>query len=159
MATRFPIPSFSDINNIFGSVTMREFILKNVKTSSSASPVANTIYSQIGGRNYSMMTGSKKLTYGTTDEGDYLLASIGHGAKNRANRWMIVYDSGSDLYIVRFLRVIYRGKDMGKSELISEHTHIFAEDLMDLFEDETGMYVTLMPRKRVMHGFVGDTGV
>lgn len=126
---------------------MKEFVaMKNVKTSSSASRVANTIYSQIGGRSYSIMTGSKKLVYGTTDEGDYLLASIGRGAKNRANRWLIVYDRGSDLYIVRFLRVIYRGKDMGKSELISEYRDVFAEDLMDLFEDETGMYLTLAPR-------------
>lgn len=125
---------------------MREFVLKNVKTSSSASRVANTIYSQIGGRSYSIMTGSKKLVYGTTDEGDYFLASIGRGAKNWANRWLIVYDRGSDLYIVRFLRVIYRGKDMGKSKLISEYRDVFAEDLMDLFEDETGMYLTLAPR-------------
>ena len=50
------------------------------------------------------------------------------------------------MYIVQFLRVIYRGKDMGKSELISEYRDVFAEDLMDLFEDETGMYLTLAPR-------------
>ena len=84
------------------------------ENSSRASRVANTIYEQIGGRSYSMMTGSKKLGYGTTDEGDYLLASIGRGAKNRANHWLIVYDRGSDLYIVQFLRVILSRKRCGQ---------------------------------------------
>lgn len=93
--------------------------------------IAQTILEQLGGRKMLVMTGAK-VTHG--DNNLVLRLPIGKLAA-----FEVVYDAGSDLYtVLTFLS--FKGK-----KLISMNTFhgVYAEDLISMFERETGLYTRL----------------
>jgi len=94
--------------------------------------VAQTILEQLGGRQFIVMTGAKKFI-GSSNSLSMKLPKC----KNNINSLRIELN-GEDLYDLYF----YSGFN-----LVMELNSIYAEDLKDCFERETGLYVTLFPRR------------
>lgn len=100
--------------------------------------VADEILAQMGGmRTLSVMVGAKNFV--ALENG--VQFSIGSGAKDGINKVRIVLRP-SDTYDVEFWKV--RGTSMKK---VSEWGDVYNDQLMDLFEKETGMYLTMARRK------------
>lgn len=99
--------------------------------------IANTIIQQMGGRKLCAMVGAKNFTYGTIDyngfEQPYMLFQFSLSRKYKYCR--IIYNQGSDTYIFQLLN----NKAVVKVDL----TDIYAEDLIPLFEEKTGLYLSL----------------
>lgn len=93
--------------------------------------IANTILSQLGGSRFVAMTGAKNFV--AIEKG--LQASIGRGAKNKANKVRITL-TPADLYDVEFYRFSSRTFDcpsVGKVEGVD------AESLARVFTNATGL--------------------
>ena len=99
--------------------------------------IANTIIQQMGGRKLCAMVGAKNFTYGTIDyngfEQPYMLFQFSLSRKYKYCR--IIYNQGSDTYIFQLLN----NKAVVKFDLAD----VYAEDLIPLFEEETGLYLSL----------------
>jgi hypothetical protein len=99
--------------------------------------VAATILEQIGGmRRLSVMTGAKNFVAGE----DRVIFSIGKGAKNKINKVRITLNA-MDLYDVEFLRIW--GTDIKTVEKVEG---VYNDQLMDIFENATGFFLTINPR-------------
>ena len=103
--------------------------------------IANTIYQQIGGRRFTMMTGAKN--YLAIDNG--LRFQIGRNA-SKANRVEIKLN-GNDLYDVRFYRTTGGNLNMKTFEFTPVKTtevklfeDIFFDQLEEIFTMVTGLY-------------------
>ena len=101
--------------------------------------VSRTILEQLGGRQFIFLTGSSNFIGDASN--NRLTFKIGSGCKNRITHCRITL-TPMDVYTVEFLRVWGRN-----CTTISTHDDIYAENLKDLFKRETGMYVTLHPRR------------
>ena len=101
-----------------------------------AYPVAQEILRQLGGAEFTLMTGACNLC---ADANSLRLSLT--DAKDGINKVHIVLEP-SDTYTVRFYRI--RGANM---LLVSEHTDMYFDQLQDLFEQCTGLLVTLHPRR------------
>lgn len=99
--------------------------------------IANTIIQQMGGRKLCAMVGAKNFTYGTIDyngfEQPYMLFQFSLSRKYKYCR--IIYNQGSDTYIFQLLN----NKAVVKFDLAD----VYAEDLIPLFEEKTGLYLSL----------------
>lgn len=98
--------------------------------------VAQTIVSQLGGSGrLKVMIGAKNFTCYQTEEGNPYL-SFRFGACRKWNTVRIEL-TPSDLYRVTFYRI---GKAVKESDPID---NIYAEQLKDVIENETGLYLSL----------------
>ena len=100
--------------------------------------VANTILNQFGSkRSFAMIGGYNPLA---RNEGEGALSfRFKAEAKNSANFCKITL-MPDDTYTVEFGRV------HGVYKVISTHSEIYCDMLMDLFEQETGLYLTFNRR-------------
>ena len=97
------------------------------------SDVANTIYRQLGGNKFRVMTGAKNMV-----SHEFALSmKIGRN-KTNAN-FMVVELNGNDLYDVTFAKVT----KMGEMKSVREYNDVYNDMLVSLFESHTGMYTTL----------------
>lgn len=96
--------------------------------------IAHTILSQLGGNRFVSMTGAKNLAEIERGIAFQLPANL---TNHRINAVKIVLDY-SDTYKVKFLKI-------GKLELktVSEFDMVYCDQLVDLFEQETGLYTHL----------------
>ena len=107
---------------------------------------ADIILQQMGGsRRLAVMIGAKHFF--SDDNGYSLVFKFTAKAKNRANYVKITLDP-SDTYTVTFSRIgRKKDKDMGifvqQLVEISQHEMIYCDGLHQLFELETGLYLTL----------------
>jgi hypothetical protein len=134
-----------------------------------AKEIAETIFQQLGGtRRLATMTGARDFSFGVASAQDaenaglaYARFRIGEGAKNDVGVVSVFYDNAPDTYSVEFWRA---PSHLSRSDLppgtraedywealkqrcrVSRHTDIYFDQLMDLFERETGFYLTLSPR-------------
>src|ERR1039458_2411264 len=97
--------------------------------------VAQTILNQLGGAQFAALTGARNFVSGA----DFLQFSLPSGAKSHINKVRITLDP-SDTYTVEFFNLNLRA---GLCSLVSERSDIYCDNLQDLFESETGLYVTL----------------
>ena len=98
-----------------------------------ANQIANTIVDQLGGgRKLQMFIGLKQLI--TESLGVTLVFPLPKhtGAVNRVRITL----NGSDLYDMEFIRT--RGSSQ---KIVKEFNNVFAEDLKDMFEKGTGLYI------------------
>lgn len=104
------------------------------------SEIAQTILTQMGsiGR-LQQFTGA----YNFVDHGDALSFKFNNVTDIKINYIKITYDEGEDLYNVELGYI--KGLNYKK---VKEMTEIYFDQLMDIFEAETGMYLTLFPRKK-----------
>lgn len=94
--------------------------------------IANTILQQLGGSGrVSSMLGAKN--FAAIESG--LQFRWAAKAKNKAN-FINIKLNGNDLYDITFIRVY--GLNLTE---ISEHNDVYAEDLISLFETQTGLYL------------------
>lgn len=96
--------------------------------------VANIILQQLGGNRFLVMTGAKNLVAGSNT-----LQFDLPKTKNRANKVRITLEP-SDTYKVEYLRFSRKTLDLTN---ISSFSDIYAENLRQNFESETGLYCTL----------------
>lgn len=98
--------------------------------------VANTILQQLGGRMFTMMTGSKNFIGGSNS----LTFKVGsNGSKVTHVRITL---TPADVYTVEFMNV--RGM---KVTTLSTHEDVYCDQLQELFTRETGMYTSLGARR------------
>lgn len=99
--------------------------------------VAETILQQLGGSGIlAMMCGCKDFA-GSADSVQFKVGSN----EKRVSLCRIVLDP-SDTYTVEF----YKGRGVNLKK-VRELSDVYADSLRDIFEAETGMYLTLKPRK------------
>lgn len=94
--------------------------------------VANTILAQLGGRRFIAMTGAKNLG----GEAKSLSFKIPK-AKNGISYVKITLDP-DDTYTVQFLKIYGR-----KVTTVAEYSNVYADQLRNLFESNTGLYTSL----------------
>ena len=101
--------------------------------------ISETILAQLGGNGFAMLTGSKNFV--TSHKGEGLTFQPGRNPKSVTHVEIIL--EPSDTYRVRFSRM--NAKTLQFTTL-AEHADVYAEDLQDIFEDETGLFATLGKR-------------
>lgn len=108
--------------------------------------VARTIMSQMGGAQFALLTGARNFVAipgKATRGGVQFSIPKGRGGINRVR----VELDPSDTYNVEFGRV-----RVGDYKAVSSHTNIYFDQLQDLFESETGLFTSFMPRKGMEMG-------
>jgi len=95
--------------------------------------VARTILEQLGGNQFSMMTGAKNFV-GSENSLSFKIGR-NHASVNAIH---IEYEVGSDTYNIEFLRVSVRGR-----KVVREVSGAYFSDLRPLFETVTGMRTKL----------------
>ena len=97
------------------------------------SEVANTIYRQLGGNRFRVMTGAKNMV-----SHEFALSmKIGRN-KTNAN-FMVVELNENDLYNVTFAKLTKKGE----MKSVKEYENVYNDMLVSIFESHTGMYTTL----------------
>ena len=97
------------------------------------SEIANTIYRQLGGNRFRVMTGAKNMV-----SHEFALSmKIGRN-KTNAN-FMVVELNGLDLYDVTFAKLT----KMGEMKSVKTYDNVYNDMLVSIFESHTGMYTTL----------------
>lgn len=94
--------------------------------------VAQTILDQLGGKRFMVMTGAKVSSF--DDTSITLKLTIG-----KLSAFKVILDLGTDTYNVH----CFIGKGL-KMRLAKDPMHdVYAEDLVRIFETETGLYTHL----------------
>ena len=97
---------------------------------------AKTIYQQLGGRHFAIVTGSKNFVAGKNS----LTMQLAHNQSN-ANRLKITLNEGSDLYTMEFYQQV---QDRKTSEIktieIKKFEDVFSGMMAEIFKDTTGLY-------------------
>lgn len=102
--------------------------------------VAQTILQQLGGNKFLAMIGAKNLmSHGAENALSFRLSST--MTKNKSNHIKITLN-GNDLYDVTFSKIF----KMTVKE-ISSFSDVYAENLVELFESETGLATKLFEGK------------
>ena len=97
------------------------------------SEVANTIYRQLGGNKFRVMTGAKNMV-------SYEFALSMKIGRNKTNaNFMVVELNGLDLYDVTFAKLT----KMGEMKSVKTYDNVYNDMLVSIFESHTGMYTTL----------------
>ena len=105
-----------------------------------AKEIATTILVQLGGSKFTTMTGAK-LSYSTNHKEQPVLNCAlpsDLSIKNRINLVAITYNIGLDLYELTFSNT-----RLTTNKVIKQINEVYAEDLIPLFEQETGLYCYL----------------
>ncbi len=117
----------------------RETSMSNIlQLNEYAQSVAQTIYEQLGGKRFGLITGSKDFKYLNDDKkGKGITFTVPRGRPNYIDR-VKIYLSPLDTYTMEF----YSGE-----ALYTDKHNVYVENMLDVFESETGLYATLSPRK------------
>ena len=94
---------------------------------------AKTLLKQLGGNKFIMMTGAKQMSIGKNG----LTMKIGRNSKS-ITHVAIDLDRGKDLYIMKFIRV-----RKGIPKVVKQYDSVYADNLNNIFEKETGLYTRL----------------
>lgn len=92
--------------------------------------IAKTIHSQLGGNKFSVMTGAK---LSVINKGLQIRLTLG-----KAKIVTVVLDEGMDLYEVKFFSL-----RKGETKLLSSFEQVYCDELVDIFETNTGLYTHL----------------
>ena len=103
-----------------------------------AKEVAEVIRAQLLGRGGSAMIGAYNLAYSEEDGNPFLSLRWKAKSANKSNYLKVVYDVGMDLYNLEFGRI--HGM---KYRVIKELEGVYADMLREIFENETGLYLSL----------------
>lgn len=98
---------------------------------------AQETFQQLGGTNrLSVMVGAKNFTF-SGDESFIAFKWVAKSPTCKANYLKVVYNS-NDTYTMKFLRVYGQ-----KVTEIKEYSDVYCDQLIELFENTTGLYLTL----------------
>jgi len=118
----------SNINDsIYDQIGGKEFVKE----------IANTIIQQMGGNKLHAMVGAKNFTYGAIEyDGFYQPYMIFQFAMSRKYKYCrVIYNQGADTYIFQLLN--------NKGEVKFGLDNVYCDDLIPLFEEKTGLYLSL----------------
>jgi hypothetical protein len=101
--------------------------------------IAQTILQQLGGSRFTSMTGARSYT---SIEKGLMFQLPARFAKNGINK-VRIYLTPQDTYTVEFWKI---GPKLKLSH-ISTHEDVYADSLRELFESQTGLYLTLGMRE------------
>ena len=107
--------------------------MKQIYTQKEAYQIADTIWQQLGGQRFSLLTGTNPICYGEKNGKVYLLMSVGRNSKS-VNRFEVAYNEHLDLYEVRFIR-----KRGDQAHVVANYNEVYCDMLHTLFEQHTGM--------------------
>lgn len=96
---------------------------------------AQTILQQLGGKRFAMMTGAKNFLQ--DDVIQKLTMKIGRNAKKVTHVTISV--NALDLYDITFLNI----RGFNEPKVMSSFENVYAENMREIFESQTGMYLTL----------------
>ena len=116
---------------------INDFIYDQIGGKEFIKEIANTIIQQMGGNKLHAMVGAKNFTYGAIEyDGFYQPYMIFQFAMSRKYKYCrIIYNQGSDTYIFQLLN--------NKAAVKVDLADVYAEDLIPLFEEKTGLYLSL----------------
>ena len=111
--------------------------------------IAETIFSQMGGkRQLTQMVGAKNFVYESKSENETVASFKFQGSK-KVNYCSVTYRRCPDVYDLRFFKLTSptsRNNWEGGRKLTSEHLGVYCDQLMDLFESSTDLFLTLHAR-------------
>lgn len=99
--------------------------------------IAATVVEQLGGfKRLNLFAGVPYIFYGEEEFNGFKQPYIDFMFKGskRVNNCRIIYEEGKDLYVVHFNKSTVK-----RTMLIKEFTEVYAEDLISLFENATGL--------------------
>lgn len=103
------------------------------------SNIAQTIYQQLGGNGFAMVTGAKSFV----SSDDSLTFQLRRGGickpKNKA-AYVRITLSQTDTYGIEFLKLNNKTLEVST---ISKHDGVYADGLTEVFENETGLVTSL----------------
>jgi len=94
--------------------------------------VAQTILHQLGDRKFIVMTGAKNLI------GSHNSFSCKIGRNSKAISHVKITLNSKDLYDIEFIRI-----RKYEAKIINSYNDIYCDQLKDIFEENTGLYLTL----------------
>jgi len=98
---------------------------------------AETIFNQLGGqKRLKFFVGANTFTFHNRPEIEQVDAGFKFKACPKANLVKVTYHRCPDVYTVKFFKL---GKASVKE--ISKHEHIYCDQLVELFEKETGLFL------------------
>lgn len=103
----------------------------------SDSSVAKIIVNQLGGNTFRLLTGAKDFVTGK----DRVTFKIGKNPKKITHVRITL--GGNDLYTVQFMKWNGRKAEMN---VVKELKSVYNDMLQDVFEENTGLYVTMKRR-------------
>jgi hypothetical protein len=103
-----------------------------------------SLYEQLGGHKFVVMTGSKFTGYAENENGNLeQYISLARNVSG-ANKLKITYLEGLDVYDMRFVRQTFNKKTFTVSEKEVYHDEfVYWDELIPIFEKVTGMYTKL----------------
>lgn len=103
-----------------------------------------TLYKQLGGHRFVVITGSKFMGYSEDEQGNLVqLIKLSRNISG-ANRLYITYNEGEDLYSMRFTRHSIDRKDLScKDKDIQQRDDVYSDELQSIFTEVTGLYTKL----------------
>ena len=106
-----------------------------------AQEIAQTIYAQFGGRKAAVMIGMNAMGFGTDENGNAYL-SFKFKAGRKANYCKITLNA-MDTYDMEIQKVSFGVKQGLKCKTIASYEGIYCDQLQELFEGATGLYLKL----------------
>jgi hypothetical protein len=101
--------------------------------------VATTIYRQLGGKRFEIMTGFYHILAGEENGTPFLRMKLRRN-KSGYNYLRIFYDQGRDSYIMEFSKYSADFLRLLKKEKFDD---VHVEQMRNIFEEITGVYLTL----------------
>lgn len=98
-------------------------------------PIADTIFQQFGGFQACRLIGAKKII--GIEKG----LKIVYAAQSKCGDGVMISLRDDDTYIMVFYSV-------KKAEILKTIEDVYCDQLQDLFEETTGLYLTLFPRRK-----------
>jgi len=95
--------------------------------------VGRTIYNQLGGHKFRVMTGAK----GFVDHGNALSMKLGRNSSN--SNYLKISLNSMDLYDVHFSKLTRKFEEKS----VKEYNNVYNDSLVEIFESHTGMYTKL----------------
>ena len=98
---------------------------------------AETIFKQFGGQQkLKFFVGANNFTYHNRPEVEEVDATFNFKMCSKANTVKVIYHRCPDVYTLQFWKVT-----KSQNKLVNSYTHVYFDQLIELFEKETGLYL------------------
>ena len=98
---------------------------------------AETIFKQFGGQQkLKFFVGANTFTYHNRPEVEEVDATFKFKMYSKANTVKVIYHRCPDVYTLQFWKVTTK-----QNKLVNSYTHVYFDQLIELFEKETNLYL------------------
>ena len=96
---------------------------------------AETIFKQFGGQNrLKFFVGANTFTYHNKPELEEVDALFKFKMYSKANTVKVIYHRCPDVYTLQFWKITAK-----KNKLVTSYVHVYCDQLVEIFEKETGL--------------------